>query len=99
MILSMTGFGKGEQNSNNITISVSISALNSRFFDCNVKMPRNLNEFESEIVQKVKSKCIRGRISVNVDLNFDGGITSVIDLNYEKMDQYLDAVEIIKEKL
>ncbi len=95
----MTGYGKGEQSSDNITISVSVTALNSRFFDCNVKMPRSLNGFEEEITQKVKDSCKRGRITVNVDLKIENGVTSALELNQEKLDQYLGAVEVIQEKL
>ena len=67
MIKSMTGYGKGEVSSKNITIDVSMSALNSRFFDCKVKMPRSLNGYEQEIIQNIKTQCKRGRITVNID--------------------------------
>ncbi len=99
MIKSMTGYGKGEDSNKDIIINVSMSALNSRFFDCKVKMPRSLNDYEEEIIQKIKTQCKRGRIIVNIDLSLQGTSKSIAKLNEEKLNQYLDIVDIIKEKI
>ena len=99
MIKSMTGYGKGEDSNKDIIINVSMSALNSRFFDCKVKMPRSLNDYEEEIINKIKTQCKRGRIIVNIDLSLQGTSKSIAKLNEEKLNQYLNIVDVIKEKI
>ena len=49
MIKSMTGFGRGEQVNDDRKIVVEIKAVNHRFCDMNVKLPKKLNYFETDI--------------------------------------------------
>lgn len=43
VIKSMTGFGRGEQVNDDRKIVVEIKAVNHRFCDMNVKLPKKLN--------------------------------------------------------
>ena len=40
MIKSMTGYGRGEAAFEGRTIVVEVRAVNNRYLDCTVKMPR-----------------------------------------------------------
>ena len=40
MIKSMTAFGRAKREGEKKSITVEIKSVNSRFFDCNVKIPR-----------------------------------------------------------
>ena len=49
MIKSMTGFGRCEFADENRKFTVEIKAVNHRYLDVNIKMPKKLNFFESAI--------------------------------------------------
>ena len=98
-MLSLTGFGRSEYNKDNILLTVSISALNSRFYDCNIKIPRVLNKYEEEILLEVKKRCKRGRISININLSNNNETLSNVDLNEDKFHKYIEIIDKIKDKI
>lgn len=49
MLKSMTGFGRCEQSDGQRKITVEIKAVNHRYLDIAIKMPKKLNFFEAGI--------------------------------------------------
>ena len=64
MIKSMTGFGRGEQVNDDRKIVVEIKAVNHRFCDMNVKLPKKLNYFGTDIRTCLKEYIQRGKVDV-----------------------------------
>ena len=52
MIKSMTGFGRYENHQGDRKFTVEMKSVNHRYFDSNIKMPKKLSIFESEIFSK-----------------------------------------------
>lgn len=66
MIKSMTGFGRGEQVNDDRKVVVEIKAVNHRFCDMNIKLPKKLNYFETEIRTCLKEYIQRGKVDVYI---------------------------------
>ncbi|MBW7886795.1 MAG: YicC family protein [Bacteroidetes bacterium] len=66
MIESMTGFGKGNAEENGISYSVELRSVNNRFLEITTRMPRILSHRENDIREIIKSKIVRGKITINV---------------------------------
>ena len=49
MIKSMTGFGRSEYLDSDKKITIELKAVNHRYLDVNMKMPKKLSIFESSI--------------------------------------------------
>lgn len=64
MIKSMTGFGRAECTDGVRKVSVELKSVNHRYLDINVKMPRKLIFFETQIRNVIKQYCERGKIDV-----------------------------------
>lgn len=64
MIKSMTGFGRCELADENRKIVVEMKAVNHRYCDINVKMPKKLGFFESAIRNVMKKYIQRGKVDV-----------------------------------
>ena len=62
MIRSMTGYGRGEQVLHDRTITIEVRAVNNRYLDCSVKIPRVYVFAEDAIKSQVQKKEI-GRAS------------------------------------
>ena len=66
MIRSMTGFGRGESLNGSRKMTVEVKAVNHRYLDLSIKMPRQLNMFESEMRNVLKEYVSRGKVDVYV---------------------------------
>jgi len=67
MIHSMTGYGKGEAQAGNVSLSVEIKTVNHRYADITVKLPRNLMALEHEVRRQVGQVLRRGKIDVFIN--------------------------------
>lgn len=64
MIKSMTGFGRGENLQADRKFTVEIKAVNHRYFDVNIKMPKKLGFFEASVRNTLKNYIQRGKVDV-----------------------------------
>jgi uncharacterized protein (TIGR00255 family) len=64
MIKSMTGFGRSEIVNEERKIVVEIKAVNHRYCEMNVKLPKKLNYFETSIRTFLKDYIQRGKVDV-----------------------------------
>ena len=65
MLKSMTGFGRCEMATDEYKISVEMKAVNHRYLDLSIKMPKKFNYFEAgdsraaqEIHSAGKGRCL-----------------------------------------
>lgn len=66
MIKSMTGFGRYEAAKGKIKIAVEMKAVNHRYLDINIKIPKKLSNFESMVRTILKQYIQRGKVDVFV---------------------------------
>jgi uncharacterized protein (TIGR00255 family) len=64
MIKSMTGFGRCEVVDAKSRFTVEIKSVNHRYLDVNIKMPKKLNFFESNIRSLLKEYTERGKVDI-----------------------------------
>ena len=93
MIRSMTGFGRCRETVDGLDVTVEIRSVNSRFFDCSVKISRAYGYLEERVKPYLQSRGIsRGKVDVwiGVELLDSVGTSVVLDEAYLK--GYLDAL-------
>lgn len=64
MIKSMTGFGRCEESDGVRRLTVEMKAVNHRYLDINLKMPKKLNIFEAAIRSLLKNYIQRGKVDI-----------------------------------
>ena len=64
MLKSMTGFGRSEYIDEKRKITVEIKAVNHRYLDCSIKMPKKLGFFETSIRTLLKDYIQRGKVDI-----------------------------------
>lgn len=69
MLKSMTGFGRGEYLDSGHRITVEIKAVNHRYNEIVIRMPKNLGSLEDKIRRIVANTLVRGRIDVFVTMD------------------------------
>jgi len=65
----MTGFGRGEFLDSDHRIIVEIKAVNHRYNDIVIRMPKNLGSLEDKIRRRVANTLLRGRIDIFITLD------------------------------
>ncbi|MBQ1907159.1 MAG: YicC family protein [Firmicutes bacterium] len=99
MIKSMTGYGRGEHKGVERSFSVELRAVNHRYLETSVKLPRRFAFAEELIKKAVKERISRGKL--DVFLNYIPGTESETGLKldlglarqyYEKLDELSKAL-------
>ncbi|MDO5541271.1 MAG: YicC/YloC family endoribonuclease [Eubacteriales bacterium] len=95
MIKSMTGFGRCENQQGDRKFTVEMKAVNHRYFDVSIKMPKKLSFFESSIRGLLKNYIQRGKVDVfityedfadeNVSLKYNENIAAEYLKYYRQM--------------
>jgi uncharacterized protein (TIGR00255 family) len=79
MIRSMTGFASAALEREELRASVSVRALNHRFFDLTLHLPQRLQALEAETRERVKTAVGRGRVEVSLQAALpQGGGAAVV---------------------
>lgn len=89
MIKSMTGFGRCEVAKDSRKFTVEMKAVNHRYLDVNIKMPKKLNFFESAIRSELKNYMSRGKVDLFVTYEDMSGNTSNLRYNRDLAAEYL----------
>ena len=97
MIKSMTGFGRCEVAENNRKFTVEMKAVNHRYLDVNIKMPKSLNFFESAIRTELKNYISRGKVDVFITYEDFSEKTSSVRYNKELAKEYLTYLNSMAE--
>lgn len=97
MIKSMTGFGRCEVTENSRKFAVEMKAVNHRYLDVNIKMPKTLNYFESAIRNELKNYISRGKVDVFVAYEDLSEHTSKVCYHKETAQEYLNYLRQMAE--
>ena len=97
-MLSMTGYGKGEVEENNLKIVVEVKSVNHRFLDLGIKLPRLLISFEDIIRNHIKSRIARGHLDIFVNYQNLTGEQDNIAYNDSLVAKYLEIANNISGK-
>ncbi|MBN2898720.1 MAG: YicC family protein [Clostridia bacterium] len=98
MTYSMTGFGRHESENIHYKIVIEIKSVNHRYNDIIIKMPRKLNSLEEKMKNVIKEHINRGRVEVFVNFEESEAENLLIVPNYTVLDQYVSALDAIKER-
>ena len=94
---SMTGFGKASCEFENNKFSVEIKSLNNKQTDIQVRLPQNYKAKEIEIRNLLASTLIRGKIELNLRLEFSNE-SSLANINESVFNSYLKQIKKLNKK-
>lgn len=95
---SMTGYGRGECTLYNRKFVVEIKAVNHRYNDINIKMPRTMLVYEDAIKKAITSKVFRGKIDVYVNFESFSEDDINITVNDNLAKGYISALDELRNK-
>ncbi len=89
MIKSMTGFGRCEYQQGEQKFTVEIKAVNHRYFDVNIKMPKKFSFFESAVRNVLKEYVQRGKVDLFITYEDFGEANYSLKYNESIAAEYL----------
>ncbi|MPL60498.1 hypothetical protein SDC9_06059 [bioreactor metagenome] len=89
----MTGFGRGEFLDSEHRLIVEIKAVNHRFNEIVIRMPKNLGSLEDKIRRAVASNLVRGRIDVFITVDEYGQNNKTVRVDKELAIAYHNAMK------
>jgi len=99
MIKSMTGYGLATADYANAKYSVEIKSLNSKFLELNLKFPKAFSEKEL-IIRNICSKDIeRGKVSLNITVERNGGEVTGATINTALLNHYYNQLIAVNDSL
>ncbi len=90
MIKSMTGFGRYEHIFGERKITVEMKAVNHRYSEVSVRIPKKLNMFESAVRNLLKQYVSRGKVDVYISYTDDSVGNACVKYNEEVAREYLE---------
>lgn len=88
-IKSMTGFGRGEVTENNRKYTVEIKAVNHRYLEASIKLPKKLTAFEADIRNVMKEYMERGKVDVFISLEDYNEAAETVKYNSALAHEYM----------
>ena len=89
---SMTGYGRARQTLHERDITVELRAVNHRYLDVNVKVPRIYGFLEDAAKTAVGKMIARGKVDVFISIDSSALGDVKISLNHKILESYLDAL-------
>lgn len=94
----MTGYGKGEATAPNGNFLVEIRAVNHRYGEISVRLPRSFYAFENEVKRLAASVLKRGKIDISVQWDEAAAANNAPQLDIAVARGYYDAyTRLVKE--
>lgn len=100
-IQSMTGFGRAVIENNQLKATCEIKALNGRYFESDIRLPKYLYELDAPIRRMLSEKLERGTITCvfNIKITDEASANQEIQVNEALAKKYLQALQGLSDEL
>lgn len=99
MILSMTGYGRGNAVLNGRDITVEIRSVNSRFFEYSSKLPRSCLFLDDKLKKLLSARISRGKTELSLQIQEIAAASTTVEVNMELARSYRQALRSICNEL
>ncbi len=98
MIRSMTGFGRGQDTIDGLSIVVEIKSVNHRYYEYNSRLPRAYNFLDEKLKNYLQQRISRGKVDVFVQIDTLETASSEVSVNFALAESYLQALRELGER-
>ncbi|MEG0396992.1 MAG: YicC/YloC family endoribonuclease, partial [Oscillospiraceae bacterium] len=97
MVLSMTGYGRGNDVLHGRDITVEIKSVNSRYFEYSSRMPRNCVQFDDKLKKLLNAAVSRGKAELALTIQNVDGADTTVNVNMDVARAYRKAMQTLAE--
>ncbi|MGE5380287.1 MAG: YicC/YloC family endoribonuclease [Methylocystaceae bacterium] len=99
MVMSMTGYGKGECLDMGYSVTVELKGVNHRYFDMGFRTARRYQGLEDRVRDMVKDSVSRGRVEISLNVEQTGEQTRDIKVDKELAIAYYMSLKDLADSL
>lgn len=99
MLRSMTTFARLESADEDWSFVLELRSVNSRYCDCNIRLPNWMNALEARIKKVVQEAMVRGRIELRILCRGGRAVGVMFEPDLDVGRSYLDAVGKLEKGL
>ncbi len=92
MTRSMTGYGRAQSDSAELSISVELKSVNHRYFELSTRVPRQYGFLEEKIKSYLQTRVARGKTECNVSILELNAADVEVQVNHGLAKAYLNAL-------
>ncbi|MDG5788252.1 YicC family protein [Evansella sp. AB-P1] len=93
MIMSMTGYGRSLKENGNCQVTVEMKAVNHRFCEINIRMPRQFFFLEDQLKKIISRFIKRGKVDVFINLQGESVVNRSLTVDWDLFHQYEETYE------
>ncbi len=97
MTISMTGFGRATAENELLKVKIEMKSVNSRYHDCNMKIPRAYSFVEEKLKKIIKQQISRGKIDVYVTIKHIDNSNVSVSVDMDLANQYFLGIQKVKD--
>ncbi len=98
MIRSMTGYGRAQQVTEGMNVSVEIKSVNHRYFEFFAKVPRTYGFLEEKLKSFIQSSISRGKVECYVYIETLEAEDCTVEINHSLAKGYINALKELSER-
>ena len=99
MITSMTGFGRRQGTSGEVTVTIEVRSVNHRFLETSIRLPKSMGGLEDVLKKTIQQHCARGRVDLTVVIQGARGNGRVPQLDENLAKHYHQALRTLQRTL
>ena len=88
MIKSMTGYGVGSQENQNVKYTVEIKSLNSKFLELSIRLPKAVSDKELTLRGECSKLIERGKVNIMISSEYADQTAKASSINTELFKKY-----------
>lgn len=98
MIRSMTGYGRGQEVLDGLSVTVEIKSVNHRFFEYSCRLPRVYGFIDDKLKNYLQQRISRGKVDVFVQIDALESAGSEVQVNEGLAENYLVVLREMAQK-
>lgn len=95
----MTGYGRSTKEMDSFHVSAEIKAVNNRFCEINIRMPKQLFFLEDRMKKSISRFINRGKVDVFIHIEGDGVSKKELSVDWNLITEYKNIFNEMAEKL
>ena len=92
MIRSMTGYGRGQDTLDGLSVVVEIKSVNHRFYEYSSRLPRGYGFLDDKLKTYLQQRISRGKVDVFVQIHALEAVGSEVVVDHGLAESYLNAL-------
>lgn len=96
-LYSMTGFASKQAEYNNTEITCEIRALNSRYLEISIRLPKVLSDLENSIKELIRQKITRGKIMYSLNFSSLSSELQNLKIDPDTIQIYMNLLKEMKK--